>query len=41
MYHCHLMWHEDQGMMAQFTAVDANQVGSAPRTLEADHQHPG
>jgi FtsP/CotA-like multicopper oxidase with cupredoxin domain len=41
MYHCHLMWHEDQGMMAQFTVVDANQVGSAPRTLQADHQHPG
>jgi hypothetical protein len=35
------MWHEDQGMMAQFTVVDANQVGSGPRTLHADHQHPG
>jgi hypothetical protein len=32
---------EGQGMMAQFTVVDANQVGSAPRTLQADHQHPG
>jgi suppressor of ftsI len=25
MYHCHLMWHEDQGMMAQFTVVDPDQ----------------
>jgi hypothetical protein len=32
---------EGQGMMAQFTVVDANQVGSGPRTLHADHQHPG
>ncbi len=23
MYHCHLMWHEDKGMMGQFLVVDA------------------
>jgi suppressor of ftsI len=39
MYHCHLMWHEDQGMMAQFTVVDPDQVDSAPRILEFDHEH--
>jgi bilirubin oxidase len=37
MYHCHLMWHEDVGMMAQFTVVDPDQVDSAPRTLDVDH----
>jgi FtsP/CotA-like multicopper oxidase with cupredoxin domain len=39
MYHCHLMWHEDVGMMAQFTVVDPEQVNSAPRTLEVDQDH--
>jgi FtsP/CotA-like multicopper oxidase with cupredoxin domain len=39
MYHCHLMWHEDVGMMAQFTVVDPDQVESAPRTLETNHDH--
>jgi suppressor of ftsI len=39
MYHCHLMWHEDVGMMAQFTVVDPDQVDSAPRTLDVDHDH--
>ena len=41
MYHCHLMWHEDVGMMAQFTVVDPDQVDSAPRALEVDHDHDG
>ena len=22
MYHCHLLWHEDQGMMGQFVVVE-------------------
>jgi FtsP/CotA-like multicopper oxidase with cupredoxin domain len=39
MYHCHLMWHEDVGMMAQFTVVSPDQVNSAPRTLEVAHDH--
>jgi bilirubin oxidase len=39
MYHCHLMWHEDEGMMAQFTVVDPDQVDTAPRTLDVDHDH--
>jgi suppressor of ftsI len=39
MYHCHLMWHEDVGMMAQFTVVDPDHVDSAPRTLEMPQDH--
>jgi FtsP/CotA-like multicopper oxidase with cupredoxin domain len=39
MYHCHLMWHEDEGMMAQFTVVEPDQVDSAPRILAAGHEH--
>ncbi len=39
MYHSHLMWHEDEGMMAQFTVVDPDQVDTAPRTLDVDHDH--
>ncbi|MBP6574936.1 MAG: multicopper oxidase domain-containing protein [Flavobacteriales bacterium] len=34
MYHCHLLMHEDEGMMGQFVVVDPN--GIAERT--ADHQ---
>lgn len=33
MYHCHLLRHEDNGMMAQFTVVDADDVDSAPRQV--------
>lgn len=41
MYHCHLLAHEDAGMMAQFTVVDPDEVDTAPRTVGADgrHQH--
>jgi FtsP/CotA-like multicopper oxidase with cupredoxin domain len=39
MYHCHLMWHEDVGMMAQFTVVNPDQVDSAPRSLDVDQDH--
>jgi FtsP/CotA-like multicopper oxidase with cupredoxin domain len=34
MYHCHLLWHEDQGMMGQFVVV-APGAGPAPT-----HDHP-
>ncbi|MFI9408078.1 multicopper oxidase family protein [Nocardia sp. NPDC052316] len=30
MYHCHLLWHEDQGMMGQFVVVDAGGSAGAP-----------
>ena len=26
MYHCHLLWHEDQGMMGQFAVVEPGSV---------------
>jgi FtsP/CotA-like multicopper oxidase with cupredoxin domain len=37
MMHCHVLRHEDSGMMAQFTVVEANQVDDAPRRLDAHH----
>lgn len=39
MYHCHLLWHEDRGMMGQFTVVAPDHVGSAPRKLEMKEMH--
>lgn len=30
MYHCHLLYHEDQGMMGQFVVVDKGQRAHAP-----------
>ncbi|MEV0437098.1 multicopper oxidase domain-containing protein [Nocardia sp. NPDC050413] len=35
MYHCHLLWHEDQGMMGQFVVVEP---GQAAATLPG-HEH--
>ncbi|MPZ54046.1 MAG: multicopper oxidase domain-containing protein [Acidimicrobiia bacterium] len=37
MYHCHLLRHEDNGMMAQFTVVEADEVDSAPREITGVH----
>ncbi len=37
MYHCHLLWHEDQGMMGQFAVVEPGQ--SATMTGGTDHEH--
>ena len=37
MYHCHLLWHEDQGMMGQFAVVEPGQ--SATMTGETHHEH--
>jgi hypothetical protein len=36
MFHCHLLRHEDNGMMAQFVVVERGQTASAP-----EHQHHG
>ncbi|MEV0252506.1 multicopper oxidase domain-containing protein [Nocardia sp. NPDC050712] len=30
MYHCHLLWHEDQGMMGQFVVVEPGQSAGTP-----------
>jgi blue copper oxidase len=35
MFHCHLLFHEDQGMMGQFVIVEPGQQAS----LDPDHQH--
>lgn len=37
MYHCHFLWHEDQGMMGQFAVVEPGQ--SATMTGGTDHEH--
>ncbi|MGR0317950.1 multicopper oxidase family protein [Agromyces sp. ZXT2-3] len=37
MYHCHLLMHEDQGMMGQFTVVEPGR--RATMTEETDHDH--
>ena len=36
-YHCHLLWHEDQGMMGQFTVVEPGQ--RATMTEGTRHEH--
>jgi FtsP/CotA-like multicopper oxidase with cupredoxin domain len=30
MYHCHLLWHEDQGMMGQFVVLEPGQSAGEP-----------
>jgi FtsP/CotA-like multicopper oxidase with cupredoxin domain len=37
MFHCHVLRHEDQGMMGQFVVVEP---GGQPR-LQAAHHHGG
>jgi hypothetical protein len=45
MYHCHLLWHEDQGMMGQFAVVEPglsatlDPTGSATMTGGTHHEH--
>jgi FtsP/CotA-like multicopper oxidase with cupredoxin domain len=40
MYHCHLLWHEDQGMMGQFVVVKPGQVaGTIQGESNDDHHH--
>ncbi len=37
MFHCHLLWHEDLGMMGQFVVVDPGAKAGSPPA----HQHSG
>jgi FtsP/CotA-like multicopper oxidase with cupredoxin domain len=40
MYHCHLLWHEDRGMMGQFVVVKPGQRAGTPPPIQgrdADH----
>lgn len=40
MYHCHLLWHEDQGMMGQFLVVEPGQKPALETNEgETDDQH--
>jgi FtsP/CotA-like multicopper oxidase with cupredoxin domain len=39
MYHCHLLWHEDQGMMGQFVVVEPGDEKRVPRQLPTTHNH--
>ena len=40
MYHCHLLRHEDQGMMGQFVVVEpGEQAGERPAHGEPGHNH--
>jgi FtsP/CotA-like multicopper oxidase with cupredoxin domain len=40
MYHCHLLWHEDQGMMGQFLVIEPGQQAALTNPEgENDDQH--
>jgi FtsP/CotA-like multicopper oxidase with cupredoxin domain len=42
MYHCHLLWHEDQGMMGQFLVVEPGQqpeLRTTPGGSDDHHDH--
>ena len=39
MYHCHILRHEDKGMMGQFVVVRPGTEGTVPRTLPTGHHH--
>ncbi|KAB1645784.1 MULTISPECIES: multicopper oxidase family protein [unclassified Pseudoclavibacter] len=39
MYHCHLLRHEDEGMMGQFVVVEPGTEGGVSLRLPAAHQH--
>jgi FtsP/CotA-like multicopper oxidase with cupredoxin domain len=37
MYHCHILKHEDNGMMGQFVIVEPGMEDATPRTLDSGH----
>ncbi|WP_433789436.1 multicopper oxidase family protein [Actinoplanes sp. CA-252034] len=39
MYHCHLLRHEDKGMMGQFVIVEPGTEDLVPRVIPAGHHH--
>ncbi|GHG50502.1 multicopper oxidase [Sinomonas cellulolyticus] len=39
MYHCHLLTHEDEGMMGQFLVAEAGAAGPAGSGTPSPHQH--
>lgn len=40
MYHCHLLRHEDQGMMAQYIVVPPGQEDQPPGRIDGHPEHP-
>lgn len=41
MFHCHVLFHEDQGMMGQFVVVNPGQQAGTPRTPGHSNHHGG
>ncbi len=41
MYHCHVLRHEDDGMMGQFLVVAPGREDKVSRTLDAPGAHGG
>jgi hypothetical protein len=41
MYHCHMLWHEDRGMMGQFVVVKPGQQAGTPPTLPHESNQSG
>jgi FtsP/CotA-like multicopper oxidase with cupredoxin domain len=41
MYHCHILRHEDKGMMGQFVVVEPGTESAVPRTIGHNGHHPG
>ncbi|MGP3973004.1 multicopper oxidase domain-containing protein [Streptomyces sp. 8N114] len=40
MYHCHILYHEDQGLMGQFVVVEPGEKPGRPgRTGSGGHGH--
>jgi FtsP/CotA-like multicopper oxidase with cupredoxin domain len=39
MYHCHILRHEDNGMMGQFVVIDPGTEDAVDTTLDLDHHH--
>jgi FtsP/CotA-like multicopper oxidase with cupredoxin domain len=39
MYHCHMLFHEDHGMMGQFLVVAPGQQPDLPAGIPGDHEH--
>lgn len=41
MFHCHVLLHEDQGMMGQFVVVEPRQAAGEPPSSHGAHATPG
>ena len=39
MYHCHILRHEDNGMMGQFLVVEPGRENQVPKSIEDAHSH--